>query len=84
MCASVVSYTHLYALQVDGKLYNTGQDITYEISDFRHLNFTGGPLSYQYRANKLKIHFGLMDHHGSEHTVDGKSFAAEVCGLYKN
>ncbi|KAL5011990.1 hypothetical protein ScPMuIL_010541 [Solemya velum] len=78
--------------RVDGKLYNTGQDITYEISDmdFRHLNFTGGPLSYHYRANKLKIHFGLKDHHGSEHTVDGKSFAAEVqllgynSDLYKN
>ncbi|KAL5011989.1 hypothetical protein ScPMuIL_010540 [Solemya velum] len=66
--------------KVDGRLTNTGKDITFEIMDLskRHFNLTGGPFSYKYRASRLKIHFGSMDYKGSEHTVDGKSFPGEI------
>ncbi|KAL8611251.1 hypothetical protein ACOMHN_013682 [Nucella lapillus] len=41
-------------------------------------NFSDGPLMYTYRVTQLKLHFGKTDTEGSEHSVDGKSFAAEA------
>jgi len=43
-----------------------------------HLNVTGGPLQYNYHLHQMKLHFGHDDHSGSEHTVNGLSFPAEV------
>ena len=37
-----------------------------------------GPLSYVYRLHQIKLHFGEHDNWGSEHSVAGKYFAAEV------
>ncbi|XP_045102307.1 carbonic anhydrase-related protein 10-like [Portunus trituberculatus] len=42
------------------------------------LNITGGPLSYRYRVGQVQLHFGSKDHMGSEHTVNGTSFPAEI------
>lgn len=38
----------------------------------------GGPLSSKYRLEQFHMHWGDCDNEGSEHTVDGKSFAGEV------
>lgn len=43
-----------------------------------HVNLTGGPLSYRYRFQEIHIHYGLHDQFGSEHSVGGYSFPAEV------
>lgn len=40
----------------------------------------GGPLSGPYRLRQFHLHWGSADDHGSEHTVDGVKFAAEVGG----
>lgn len=40
----------------------------------------GGPLSGPYRLRQFHLHWGSSDDHGSEHTVDGVKFAAEVGG----
>ena len=37
-----------------------------------------GPLSYTYNVHYVKLHFGSVDHIGSEHTVAGKPFPIEV------
>lgn len=42
------------------------------------VNMTGGPLSYRYQFHEIHIHYGLRDDGGSEHTVDGYAFPAEV------
>ncbi|KAL7637616.1 UNVERIFIED_CONTAM: hypothetical protein RMT77_012345 [Armadillidium vulgare] len=53
-------------------------------------NITGGPLSYVYTLTHVRIHFGVRDNQGSEHTLDGFTFPAELqmfgynSQLYKN
>lgn len=42
------------------------------------VNLTGGPLSYRYRFQEIHIHYGLHDQFGSEHSVEGYTFPAEV------
>lgn len=42
------------------------------------VNLTGGPLSYRYCFHEIHIHYGLHDSFGSEHTVEGYNFPAEV------
>lgn len=42
------------------------------------MNVTGGPLSYRYRFQEIHIHYGLHDQFGSEHSVEGYTFPAEV------
>jgi hypothetical protein len=38
----------------------------------------GGPLKDTYRLQQFHCHWGSTRHKGSEHTVDGQSYAAEV------
>ena len=42
------------------------------------VNVSGGPLSYQYRIVEVIIHFGSTSSMGSEHSINGVSFPAEV------
>ncbi|XP_076468982.1 carbonic anhydrase-related protein 10-like [Babylonia areolata] len=75
-----------------GTLVNTGNDLTLRLSANWSVtaNFSDGPLMYTYRVAQLKLHFGKTDTEGSEHSVDGNSFAAELqfvaynTELYKN
>jgi len=61
-------------------LINTGHDIRLILDDpsLHYVNISAGPLSYQYRVSELIVHFGVTDSTGSEHTINGLSFAAEV------
>lgn len=45
---------------------------------FGFLVLTGGPLSGTYRLRQIHFHWGSNDEAGSEHTVDGMKYAAEV------
>ncbi|KAK0060634.1 carbonic anhydrase-related protein 10, partial [Biomphalaria pfeifferi] len=65
---------------VNGSVVNTGNDITFFINETENqpFAFTGGPLSYTYRANHIKLHFGKIDQLGSEHTVGGRPFPMEL------
>jgi hypothetical protein len=49
-----------------------------QISNQVPVNLTGGPLSYRYQFQEIHIHYGLHDQFGSEHSVEGYSFPAEV------
>lgn len=73
--------------QISGILVNTGHGVVFKIDtnttepyDDSHLaiNITGGPLSYRYRFEEIHIHYGLSDQFGSEHSVQGYIFPAEV------
>ena len=62
-------------------LMNTGHDLKIVLDETSPhiINITGGPLSYKYRATEIIFHWGSIDTLGSEHTIDGQSFSAEVC-----
>ena len=64
---------------------NTGHDVKIVLDDpSPHIiNITGGPLSYKYRVSEISFHWGSIDTLGSEHTIDGQSFPAEVCRTWR-
>ncbi|XP_072022300.1 carbonic anhydrase-like [Amphiura filiformis] len=39
----------------------------------------GGPLNATYKAAQFNFHWGSIDSQGSEHTLNGKPYPAEVC-----
>lgn len=80
-------HSHILHLQITGMLENTGHSVLFRIDtnssqaydDSRlAINITGGPLSYRYRFDEMHIHYGLHDSYGSEHSVQGYTFPAEV------
>ena len=70
-----------WIVQVGGYLSNMGQGVVFTVDNMTrpNINLTGGPLSYKYEFHQITLHFGLTDHIGSEHTIAGRSFPAEVC-----
>ncbi|KAF3424697.1 hypothetical protein E2986_13587 [Frieseomelitta varia] len=71
---------HVDKHRVGGVLANTGHSVVFAVdNDTRHpVNISGGPLSYRYQFHEIHLHFGLDDRTGSEHTVDGHAFPAEL------
>lgn len=78
-------------LQVTGILVNTGHSVIFRIDNNSSqiydesrlaINLTGGPLSYRYRFHEIHIHYGQHDQFGSEHSVQGYTFPAEVRNNY--
>ncbi|KAK3738479.1 hypothetical protein RRG08_034769 [Elysia crispata] len=67
---------------ISGVLVNMGHSLTLDIELSSHwsrgVNISGGPLSYTYRVSQLRVHFSHSDTDGSEHTVEGKGFTAEI------
>ncbi|XP_069477396.1 carbonic anhydrase 3-like isoform X2 [Ambystoma mexicanum] len=60
-------------------LHNNGRTFNLEFDDYRDKSvLSGGPLPGIYRLKQMHIHWGSSDDHGSEHTVDGVPFAAEL------
>jgi carbonic anhydrase len=67
--------------QVSGSISNTGHSVMFTVdnSTRHHINVTGGPLSYKYQFQEIHVHYGIQDDRGSEHSINGYSFPAEVC-----
>lgn len=91
MCKCMNTFSHpilVYSFaQVTGTLVNTGHSVLFKIDTNSSqsydesrlaINITGGPLSYRYRFEEIHIHYGLHDQFGSEHSVQGYTFPAEV------
>lgn len=66
--------------KVSGLLINTGHGVVFAVDNttLHPVNISGGPLSYRYQFHEIHIHYGLHDREGSEHTIDGYAFPAEV------
>lgn len=66
--------------QIGGTITNTGHSVIFTVdNDTRHhINVTGGPLSYKYQFQEIHVHYGLHDQFGSEHSINGYAFPAEV------
>ncbi|XP_068226658.1 carbonic anhydrase-related protein 10-like [Palaemon carinicauda] len=68
--------------RIDGIINNTGHSVVLTLgTPSTHqtpINITGGPLSYKYQVSHVQLHFGAGDQRGSEHTVNGTAFPAEL------
>ncbi|XP_050722432.1 putative carbonic anhydrase-like protein 2 isoform X1 [Eriocheir sinensis] len=73
---------HVDKHRVSGVINNTGHSVVLTLGGTsRHhppINITGGPLSYRYQVSHVQLHFGAVDHVGSEHTINGTAFPAEL------
>jgi hypothetical protein len=67
-------------MQVSGSISNTGHSVMFTLynSTRHHNNVTGGPLSYKYQFQEIHVHYGQNDDWGSEHSINGYAFPAEV------
>ncbi|NXT35678.1 CAH9 anhydrase, partial [Pelecanoides urinatrix] len=63
------------------KLRNNGHTVLLELPE--SLAITGG-YAQQYRAVQLHLHWGTRSRPGSEHTVNGRRFAAEIHVVHYN
>lgn len=68
---------------MSGKLENNGHDVRLKLDEpflptQHYVNISAGPLSYQYRVSEIILHYGVTNVTGSEHTINGVSFPAEV------
>lgn len=68
---------------MSGKLENNGHDVRLRLDEpfpptQHYVNISAGPLSYQYRVSEIILHYGVTNVTGSEHTINGVSFPAEV------
>lgn len=62
---------------------NVTEGNLHDLTIFSHLHtvLTGGPLEGNYRLAQFHCHWGKNSSCGSEHTVDGKAYAAEVSSV---
>ncbi|KAM6177483.1 carbonic anhydrase 5A, mitochondrial [Erethizon dorsatum] len=61
------------------RVWNTGYLCQVEFDEAAEgSGISGGPLENHYRLKQFHFHWGAADARGSEHTVDGRAFAAEL------
>ncbi|XP_037790471.1 carbonic anhydrase-related protein 10-like [Penaeus monodon] len=70
---------HIDKHKVSGLLENSGHSVVFTLDGGKApLNVTGGPLSYRYQLTEAHLRYGNADLLGSEHTINGKAFPAEI------
>ncbi|KAF8791601.1 Carbonic anhydrase-related protein 10 like protein [Argiope bruennichi] len=68
--------------KVNGTLKNTGHSVRFRLdSTSPAVMVNGGPLSYKYRVHEILLHYGRTDDKGSEHTISGHAFPAEISNV---
>ena len=65
------------AIYVHGLVIYQTQEVHFP-ECFLQTELSGGPLSHKYRLEQFHLHWGATDDRGSEHTIDGCRYAAEV------
>ncbi|XP_054163860.1 carbonic anhydrase-related protein 10-like [Oppia nitens] len=73
-----LSPLHVYGDYISGNLQNSGRGIIFKVSSNRTVIISGGPLSYQYTLKEMILHYGRENDRGSEHTISGHQFPAEI------
>ncbi|KAA0186634.1 carbonic anhydrase alpha, 3-like [Hyalella azteca] len=72
-------HLHIDKHKVSCTVENTGHSVVVSLDSSKPpLNVTGGPLSYRYQLTEIHLHYGASDQLGSEHTVSGRAFPAEL------
>ncbi|XP_014651325.1 PREDICTED: carbonic anhydrase 1 [Ceratotherium simum simum] len=76
---SLKSFSVSYNPATAKEIVNVGHSfhVNFEDSDDRSV-LKGGPLSDSYRLCQFHFHWGSTDDYGSEHTVDGVKYSAEL------
>ncbi|KAL4234141.1 Carbonic anhydrase [Mactra antiquata] len=74
--------TFNYNCEESFEAVNTGESFKVNIKNKSVLG--GGPLSDEYRLEQFHLHWGNSDNHGSEHTIDGQTYAAELHLVHYN
>uniref|UniRef100_A0AAY3ZZR4 Carbonic anhydrase n=1 Tax=Denticeps clupeoides TaxID=299321 RepID=A0AAY3ZZR4_9TELE len=59
-------------------LLNNGHSVQVTFADDSDITVVTGPISGTYRLKQFHFHWGACDARGSEHTVDGTEYAAEL------
>eukprot|EP00057_Strongylocentrotus_purpuratus_P002927 XP_003725538.1 PREDICTED: putative carbonic anhydrase 3 [Strongylocentrotus purpuratus] len=70
-----------YDTTIDATVENNGHALEIEVSKMPgegHYDVTGGGLSGTFRAVQFHFHFGSNSMQGSEHTIDGERYPAEM------
>ncbi|KAI5620606.1 carbonic anhydrase [Silurus asotus] len=68
-----------YDPSVSLDIINNGHSVQVTFADDEDAStLTGGPITGTYRLKQFHFHWGSSDNKGSEHTVDGKMYAAEL------
>nr|CAB3227294.1 carbonic anhydrase 2-like [Phallusia mammillata] len=62
---------------------NNGHSVTFHLTGGKSV-LTGGPLTGEYKLLQFHFHWGSTNGQGSEHTLDGKQFAAELHLVHQN
>ncbi|KAL2101295.1 hypothetical protein ACEWY4_003056 [Coilia grayii] len=70
--------------KISGTMYNTGRHVSFRPDKSHLVNISGGPLSYSYRLEEIRLHFGSEDNQGSEHLLNGQPFPGEVQLIHYN
>ncbi|KAK3520813.1 hypothetical protein QTP70_032379, partial [Hemibagrus guttatus] len=71
-------------VEISGVLYNTGRHVILRVDGSKRVCVSGGPLSYTYTLQEIRLHFGSDDTHGSEHLINGNAFPGEVQLIHYN
>lgn len=65
-----------YSTEKNAEVSNTGSSIKVQIKEVSEIK--GGPLEGTWRLEQFHLHWGSSNDRGSEHTIDGKTYAAEL------
>ena len=71
----------VFHLNSNEKESNSQSSTTSPSLSTTQITMTGGPLAYSYVFDSLYLHFGRTDSFGSEHSIAGYPFPAEVSQL---
>ncbi|KAL4234210.1 Carbonic anhydrase [Mactra antiquata] len=71
-----------YSTEKELCLQNSGKSVVCQIKATSELS--GGPLTGRYKLEQFHLHWGSQDNKGSEHTIDGKEYAAELHLVHYN
>ncbi|XP_071959708.1 carbonic anhydrase 2-like [Antedon mediterranea] len=63
---------------------NNGHTFTVSVAQTDENDITGGPLEHKYELAQFHCHWGSKDDIGSEHTVNGKQYSAELHFVHWN
>ncbi|WAR12037.1 CAHZ-like protein [Mya arenaria] len=72
---NMTSLKTTYDVEDSFEVVNTGE--SFKVNIKKNSELTGGPLKDTYRLEQFHLHWGSNDDHGSEHTIDGQTYAAE-------